>query len=122
VAELAAAIQRSPDETLVAIPPEAIEKARARMRALDDPDIVAHLIALAVKTKRIAGDGGLPVLAALALLVAEKLGSVDDAADRFGAAGIANAASLIGASAEARAPREQPKAAPTVKPKRGLSR
>ncbi len=122
VAELSGAIQRSTDKTGVVIAPDDIERARGRLRLSDDPDVVAHLVALAVKTQRVAGEGGLPVIAALLLLVAEKLGSASAAADRFGAAGIANAAALVGGNVELRAPREQQQAPPTAKPKRGLSK
>lgn len=122
VAALAGAIQRSPDKSLVAIPPDIVDKARAQVRANDDPELIPHLIALAVKTRRVAGDGGIPVIAALALLVAEKLGSHDDVADRFAAAGIADAKALLGTVTTSRAPRDEKKpAALTVKAKRGLS-
>lgn len=74
-----------------------------------------------MKIKRLAGDGGIPAIAALALLVAEKIGSVAAAADRFNAAGIDNAAQLLGVVEPTRAPRE-PKPQAHVKPKRGLSK
>ena len=122
VADLAASMQRSPDKTLIAIPPEVLEKARARVRSSKDADVLTHLVALAVKINRLAGDGGTPAIAALMLLVAEKLGSAQDAADRFSAAGISNAAQLLGVTEAARAPREQPKPQAAVKPKRGLSK
>lgn len=123
VAELAASMERSPDKKQVAFPPEALEKARARVRTAAEPELLSHLIALAVKIKRLAGDGGTPAIAALALLVADKLGSVEDAADRFSAAGIVNAGQLLGVVEKSRAPREDPKVPKlTVKPKRGLSK
>lgn len=119
-AALAAAVARSPDKRLLAIPPEAIEKARAQLMATSDEDAVPALIALAVKTLRIAGDGALPALAAIGLLVVEKLGSAK-AHDMFAAAGLkAEAAALLATSTEVRAPRAQPKVAPTVKATRGL--
>lgn len=120
-AALAAAFARSPDKTQLAIPPEAIEKARAQLKATDDPSAVTHLVALAVKTRRVAGAGALPALAAIGMLVMEKLGSSEKAHDMFAAAGLHDeAAALLGTTTEVRAPREQPPAAPTVKPKRGL--
>lgn len=122
VAELAASMQRSADKKLIAIPPEVIEKARARVRSSNDGDVLIQLVALAAKINRLAGDGGTPAIAALMLLVADKLGSAQDAADRFSAAGITNAAQLLGGTETSRAPREQPKPQATVKPKRGLSK
>lgn len=123
VAELAASMERSADKKQVAFPPDVVEKARARVRAAEEPELLSHLIALAVKIKRLAGDGGTPAIAALALLVADKLGSVDDAADRFHAAGIANAGQLLGVVEKSRAPRVEPKPPKlAVKPKRGLSK
>jgi hypothetical protein len=122
-AELAAAMQRSPDKKQIAFPPEVIERARARVRSSNDGDeVLAHLIALAAKIKRLAGDGGTPAIAALVMIVVDKLGSVDEAADRFNAAGITNAAQLLGSIETSRAPREQPKPQATVRPKRGLSK
>jgi hypothetical protein len=122
VAELSAAMQRSSDKKQVAFPPDVLEKTRARVRASSEDEVLAHLIALAVKIKRVAGDGGMPAIAAIAMLVADKLGSASDAADRFNAAGISNAAALLGVSDPIRAPREQTKAAAPVKAKRGLSK
>ncbi len=122
VAELAAGMQRSADNTTVTFPPAVVDRARARVHGSDDPEVLAHLIALAVKIRRIAGDGGTPAIEVLAQLVADKLGSAADAADRFSAAGISNAAQLLGVVETTRAPREQPKAQATVRPKRGLSK
>lgn len=122
VAGLAAAMERSPDGTRVVLPPPAIEAARAKVLASTDPEVVQHLIALAVKVHRIAGDGGFPVIAAIALLVAEKLGSATAAADKFGAAGLADAAAAIGGTQPVRAPREAAPAGPAVKARRGLSK
>ena len=117
-----AALVRSPDQTLLALPPEAIEKARAQLKVTSDSDAVPHLVALAVKTRRIAGDGALPALAAIGLLVLEKLGSSEEAHDLFAAAGLKDeAAAFLGSATEARAPREAARPSATVKPRRGLS-
>ena len=119
-AALAAAIVRSDDKKRLALPAEAVEKARAQLKATSDPDAVSHLIALAAKTRRIAGDGGIAVIGAIALIVVEKLGSTEEAAAQFTAAGLDDVTTLLGTTREVRAPREQPKAAAPVKPKRGL--
>ena len=58
VAELAAALVRSPDKRALSLPPEALERALTKLRATNDADVVRDLIALAVKVNRIAGDGG----------------------------------------------------------------
>ena len=118
-AELAAAMVRSPAG--LSLPTAAVEKAEAKLRATSDPRAVEHLVALAVRTQRIAGDAGLAVNIVLALLVAEKLGSATAARDKFAAGGHPDAAALLGKAAEARAPVDASKpAAPPVKAKRGL--
>lgn len=124
VAELAASMQRSDDKSVLFFPPELVDKTRARIRAeaSSNDDVLAHLLALAAKINRIAGEGGRPAMAALVLLVVERVGSVEVASDHFGAIGIQNASQLLGTIEPSRAPREQPKAAPAVKPKRGLSK
>jgi hypothetical protein len=121
VAELAAAMERG--EAGVSFPDAAFEKARAALRASPAPDeIVVHLLALGIKTHRIAGPAGFAVLGDLTLLIAEVLGSVQAAADRFAAAGMdKETASVVGAAVANRAPAPTAKAAPAVKPKRGLS-
>jgi hypothetical protein len=120
-AQLAAAIERTPDGRLLFLSPAAIAKAQARLRAGVDMEGVAHLIALAAKVHRIAGAGGLAVVGAIASLVVDALGSPEAAADRFASAGLEAAAAMIGKSAEVRAPREEPKLTlVTAKPRRGL--
>jgi hypothetical protein len=121
VAALAASMERS--DAGVSFPLEAFEKVRAALRASPAPDaILVHLIALGMKTHRIAGPAGNAVLGDITLLVAEVLGSAQAAADRFATAGLDKAtAARLGAEVANRAPPPAKTAAPTVKAKRGLS-
>lgn len=121
VAALAASIKQ--DDAGLSFPPEAVEKARASLRGVGGDEVAVHLIALGMRTHRIAGAAGKAVLVDLALLLAEVLGSAEAAADGFAAAGMSKeAASLLGAAVASRAPQAPTRpAAPTVKPRRGLS-
>lgn len=120
VAALAASIRQS--DAGLSFAPEAIEKARASLRGEPGDEVVVHLLALGIKTHRMAGVAGQPVLVELARLVADVLGSAQAAADRFAAAGMSkDAASLLGAAVASRAPEAPKPKGPTVKPKRGLS-
>jgi hypothetical protein len=122
VAELAAAMERSEDGKSVFFSTPSVERAAAKLRATDGDVVLSHLVALAVKIKRVAGEGGVAAVMSIALLVADKLGSKDAAADRLEAAGLgADAKAFLGQSTEKRAPQEPNKPAPpTVKAKRGL--
>jgi hypothetical protein len=123
VAALAATMVRSADKKSVSFPLDAVEKAAAGARTSTDPAVVRDLIALAVKIKRIAGDGGLAAIVEIGLIVAEKLGSTQAAGDQLEAAGVAkDAAALLGKAVETRAPRSEPTKpnAPNIKAKRGL--
>ena len=122
-AALAKAITRSDDGKSVSLPDAAVESARAALRLADD-DAVVHLIALAVKTRRIAGEGALPVIVAIGFLVGDKLGSKQAAADRFADAGMASEAkALLASTPPVRAPQADHKpATPTVKARRGLKK
>ena len=119
VAALAASIQRT--DTGVSLPAAAVEQARVALRGGGD-DVVVHLLALGIKTHRIAGAGGDDVVILIASLVGELLGSAQAAADRFAQAGMSKeAAALLGSSLASRAPQAPAPAAVAVKPRRGLS-
>src|SRR5688572_16231018 len=123
VAELAATMERSADKASVSFPNQALERTQSKLRATTDNEPVVHLIALAAKIKRIAGDGGLAAIVSIGLLIADKLGSAQAAADKLEGAGLAKEAqSFLGKVGETRAPRDDHKPpTPTVKAKRGLS-
>lgn len=122
VSELAGAMERSEDGTFVFFSTPSVERAAAKLRATDGDAVLTHLVALAVKLKRVAGDGGAAAIMSIGLLLADKLGSKDAAASRLEAAGLgSDAKALLGQRTEKRAPQEPSKPAPpTVKPKRGL--
>lgn len=122
-AELAEAMERSPDGTAVSFPTAAVERAAQKVRATADDEALTHLIALAVKIKRIAGEGGTAAIMSIGLIVADKLGSTAAAADRLVAAGLEDdAKSFLGRKEEKRAPAQPQTAGPApVKAKRGLS-
>lgn len=119
VAALAASIQRT--DTGVSLPPAAVEQARLALRGGGD-DVVVHLLALGIKTHRIAGAGGDDVVILIASLIGELLGSAQAAADRFAAAGMSKeAAAVLGTSLASRAPQATAPTKTAVKPRRGLS-
>ncbi len=127
VAELAAEMIRSPDHTTVSFPTAAVEKAQQRIRASNDDDVVAHLIALAAKIRRVARDGGMAAILTIGALVADKLGSTSAAADRLVKGGMQKeAAALLGRRVPLTAPRSGQGApegsvkAGTLTPKRRL--
>jgi len=119
VAALAASMVRT--DGGVSLPPAAVEQARLALRGGGD-DVVVHLLALGIKTHRIAGTGGDDVVLLIASLIGELLGSAQAAVDRFAGAGMSKeAAAVLGTSLASRAPQAPAAAATAVKPRRGLS-
>ncbi len=110
VAALAAAIVRQGDGVAV------------KDGAVDAEVAVKDLLALAAKTRRIAGDGGFAVVVVIAGLVAEKLGSQQAAGDRFASAGLKD--ERLFSSEPLTAPRadSRPTTTAPVKAKRGLKK
>ena len=124
VADLAAALVPSGKE--VALPDDAVQRARGRFRAAAPSEklrLARDIVAWCLKLERIGGRQTQTVRGLAAELALDLLGDEEAARDMFGAAGLAtDFAAAMGARAEVRAPRVEPTRAPAFSPKpvRGL--
>lgn len=109
----------------IVLPEGALASVAGRAPGLDAAgrhDVAVQLVALATMAWRNRGSlDAEDLVQDLARVAAALLGDAAQAADMFNAAGLKSAAATIGATAEVRAPRAEPKpAAANVKVARGL--
>lgn len=106
------------------IPPKKIVELQRELAALggsERENALGGILALAVEAKK-GGPAANKLIEDLCEVAAAAFRGKDEAATAFDKAGLGDFAAATGKASEARAPREEPKAAPTVQAKRGLKK